>query len=195
MSLDPAEATIAAGAEITYQAAAQDAYGNSWDVTGETSFSVEAAAGGAWVENLYTSENVGTWLITGSFASLTGNANLTVADHGPAVSLTLVPAAASVAAGDTMSYQAVASDAYGNDWDVTGDTLFSIEAGAGGSWADHVYTSEFIGDWLVYGDYAGLTGTAFLSVTPGTGRFHTPGTLRGYRHLWRQRKLSGYSYR
>jgi hypothetical protein len=71
-----------------------------------------------------------------------------------------------VTAGESVTYHATAEDAYGNTWDVTAGTAFSIEAGAGGSWADNVYTSNTAGTWTVTGEYEGLTDTAILHVQP-----------------------------
>jgi uncharacterized repeat protein (TIGR01451 family) len=54
--ISPDSANITAGANITYTAAAFDQSNNSLgDVTANTSFAIEPAAGGNWTQNVYTS--------------------------------------------------------------------------------------------------------------------------------------------
>ena len=89
--------------------------------------------------NVYTSEQIGIWLVSGDYAGIVGYASLTVSDHGLAVSVSLIPDTTSITSGETASYQAFASDVYDNSWDVTGETSFSIEAAACGGWTSNVY--------------------------------------------------------
>ena len=166
IAVTPDPETVTAGDSVTYQATAEDAYGNTWDVTAETAFSIEAGAGGSWVDNVYTSEVAGDWTVTGEYDGLTDTATLHV-EHAPAISVEITPADEIVTAGDSVTYQATAEDIYGNTWDATAETAFSIEVGAGGSWVDNVYTSETVGDWTVTGEYDGLTDTAILHVEHG----------------------------
>jgi hypothetical protein len=77
----------------------------------------------------------------------------------------LTPATATRMAGRTISYTLTAYDAYGNDWDVTADGVYAVAPGAGGSWVDHIYTSEIAGTWMVTGTYGGEVGTATLTVS------------------------------
>jgi hypothetical protein len=116
---------------------------------------------------VYTSENAGTWAVSGEYESLSDTASLTVEAHGVAVAVDVTPDVATVTAGESVTYQATAEDAQGNRWDVTAETAFSIDAGAGGSWAANVYTSEQAGVWTVSGEYGALTDTATLHVEPG----------------------------
>lgn len=44
----------------------------------ETSFAIEAGAGGSWADNVYTSEVAGTWTVTSAYGALVDNAGLTV---------------------------------------------------------------------------------------------------------------------
>ncbi|MDY7075316.1 MAG: hypothetical protein SXV54_00190, partial [Chloroflexota bacterium] len=131
---------------------------------GETTFSiVESGHGGSWADQVYTSHTAGDWTVRGSYSGLTDDADLMVV-HAAAVSIEVTPDPETVTAGDSVTYQATAEDAYGNTWDATGETVFSIESGAGGSWADSVYTSEAVGTWIVTGVYEGLRDTATLNV-------------------------------
>jgi len=75
------------------------------------------------------------------------------------------PASSTVTAGGTETYTAEAFDAYGNSLgDVTSSTSWSIQSGAGGSWAANVYTSEKAGTWTVTGTYSDKSDTATLTV-------------------------------
>ena len=91
-----------------------------------------------------------------------------------AESIKILPEEITVAAGEAQAYTAEAQDAYENSiGDVTDETEFAIvEPGHGGEWGagdseDNVYTSKFVGEWTVEGNYTGLTDTATLTVEPG----------------------------
>jgi uncharacterized repeat protein (TIGR01451 family) len=57
--------------------------------------------------------------------------------------IVISPATSTISAGDDQTYTAEAFDSNNNSLgDVTSSTDFSIEPGAGGSWAANVYTSE-----------------------------------------------------
>jgi len=81
------------------------------------------------------------------------------------VTLTIAPDEQTVAAGQVATYTATVDDG-SQTWDVTGETDFNIQPGAGGTWTDNAYTSHFAGDWTATGAYAGLAGTATLHVRP-----------------------------
>ncbi|MDY7079284.1 MAG: DNRLRE domain-containing protein, partial [Chloroflexota bacterium] len=168
IEITPGMATVTAGDSVTYQAIAEDTYGNTWDVTDETTFSiVESGHGGSWTDNIYNSYTAGDWTVHGDYDGHTDDADLTV-EAGEMSVLVISPGEATITAGDSQSYTAEAFDAYGNFLgDVTALTNFSIEPGAGGSWAGNVYTSQVAGDWTVTGTYDSLTGTALLHVVPG----------------------------
>jgi len=88
---------------------------------------------------------------------------VTISYEDMPVTLSIVPDESSVFPGGVAAYTALVDD--GNQtWDVTAETDFSIEAGAGGSWLDNLYTSENAGDWTVTGEYADLTATGVLHV-------------------------------
>jgi hypothetical protein len=78
LRVEPATATIPAGTQITYQALGVDSQGNTWDVTATTTFSINTEAGGSWNGNIYTSQNVGNWTVSGAFNSLSDTASLEV---------------------------------------------------------------------------------------------------------------------
>jgi hypothetical protein len=94
---------------------------------------------------------------------------LASATQGPPTALDhiiIAPESASITTAETQAYTATAYDQYNNIiGDVTGETTFAITAGAGGSWADNVYTSQNAGTWTVTGTYNGKSSNAILAVT------------------------------
>ena len=162
--ISPQTQTIASGLSQSFSATAYDSYGNSWDATAITSWSIAANALGSWTNNIYTSAKAGNWLVTGTLNTLSNTVSLTV-NPGSIVSITISPASASINAGSTQTYTATASDANGNTWDITSSTSWSISAGADGSWAGNVYTSSNAGSWTVTGTFSGTSNTAPLSVS------------------------------
>jgi hypothetical protein len=171
ITISPATSTVTAGDNVTYTVEAFDQSQNSLgDVTVATTFSIEAGAGGSWTANIYTSQNVGSWMVTATYAGIPGTATVTVA-AGAASRIEISPAAATITAGGTQSYGATAFDQSGNSLgDVTADTDFSITAVAGGSWGgvnNNIYTAEKSGTWTVTGDYGGVTDDASLTVVAG----------------------------
>jgi hypothetical protein len=82
-------------------------------------------------------------------------------------------------------YTLAAYDAYGNVWDVTGSSAYTIEQGAGGDWAGNGYTAEMTGTWIVTGTwlmgtgvYGGQSDTAVLKVWIPTAHVYLPLILR-----------------
>jgi cell division septation protein DedD len=86
--------------------------------------------------------------------------------RGGVVNVMISPAGSSVTAGAPKTYSATASDAYGNSWDVTSFTTWSITSDAGGSWSGNVFTSAVAGSWTVSATYAAIAYTTGLTVNP-----------------------------
>ena len=172
--ISPDSATVSAGDSQTYAAEAFDQFDNSLgDVTTSTGFSIDAAAGGSWSANVYTSAKAGTWTVTGTYSTVSDTASLTV-NVGPLHHIIISPDGATIIAGSSQAYTAQTADQFDNPIaDVTGSTVFSIDTGAGGTWAANVYTSAKAGTWTVTGDYSGLTGTAILNVTAASVSYIT----------------------
>ncbi|MBM4444309.1 MAG: hypothetical protein FJ020_03260 [Chloroflexi bacterium] len=167
--ISPASSAIIAGNTQAYTAEAFDRLSNSLgDVTTGTIFSMDAAAGGSWVANVYTSRKAGTWTVTGSYAGRTDTASLTVT-KAAAGSIVISPAVGTVIAGNIQAYTAEAFDQFQNSLgDVTAGTGFSIQPAAGGSWLANVYASQKKGTWTVTGSYQSFTATATLTVAAAT---------------------------
>lgn len=166
LAVAPKSATVTAGGTQGYTATAFDAYGNGWDVSALASWGTDANAGGSWSSNVYTSAKAGIWTVTGSYSAKSDTATLTV-NHASAVSLAVAPKTATITAGNSQTYTATATDAYGNTWDVSTPASWSITPAAGGSWSTNVYTSQNAGTWTVTGSYLGNSDTATLTVKAG----------------------------
>lgn len=164
--ISPQESTISSGSTQAYTAVAYDEFSDEIrDVTADTSWSTDSGAGGTWNDNIYTSENEGTWTVTGTYAEHTDTATLIVTDIDPVAYILISPDSTTINTGDAQEFFAMAYDE--NDVqlrDVTDETDWSIEAGAGGGWDDNIYTSQNTGEWTVTGIYGEFTNTAVLVV-------------------------------
>jgi len=78
LTIGPDMASVEVGSGIAFTATAENALGETWDVTSETAFQIETGAAGYWIGNLYETGNVGTWTVTGEYAGLTDTTELTV---------------------------------------------------------------------------------------------------------------------
>ncbi len=165
ISIDPGDSSIIAGQGIWYNATSYDVYGRMiGDVTGETNWSITLDAGGHWDGNVYLSAYAGTWTVTGEFMGFTDEALLTVEPDTPS-RIDITPGSSVIEAGHVQLFQAVAYDGFDNHiGDVTNETEWSIDSGAGGYWDDNAYTSEIPGEWTVTGSYTSLVGTAQIIV-------------------------------
>ena len=165
LALSPASAVIAAGGSQTYTAEGRDQYDNSLgDVTSTTTFSIDAS--GSCSGASCTATSAGAQTVTGTKAGKTGTASLQVTaavlDH-----IVISPSSASIGAGGSQAYTAEGFDASNNSLgDVTSSTTFSI--GPNGSCTGGSCTATSAGAHTVTGTAEGKTGTASLSVTPGS---------------------------
>ena len=144
-------------------ATAFDYFGNSWDSLSFHQFQREQNAGGSLSGNVYTSANAGTWTVTVMSLGLSATASLTVT-HASPIGITVGPNSASVNAGSNQAFTATASDSYGNVWDITALTGWSVSSGAEGSWINNQYTAAVAGNWIITGTYSELSNYAYLAV-------------------------------
>ncbi len=120
---------------------------------------------------------VGIYTITSSSEPLLPAVAEIEVTVGVTATLRVTPDEATITADDTQNYTAIASDGW-NVVDVTEDTNFTIDAGAGGSWAQNVYTADNTGTWTVTGTYDSIVDTATLTVNPGAlNHFHVYETI------------------
>ena len=175
IELSPETATITADETQGYSVEALNSLGGSWNGTAATIFTINATAGGSWTANVYTPETVsppGTpWTVTANCSGKIDTANLTVT-VGALEHIVISPDTATITADEVQVYTAEAFDQHDNTrGDITSGTTFTINATAGGSWTDNVYTAEIVSPegtpWTVTGNYTGKTDTAILTVTVG----------------------------
>ncbi|MFO8109233.1 MAG: hypothetical protein R6U17_01725 [Thermoplasmata archaeon] len=168
VAVTPEEATIQIHENVSYHAMILDQYDNEFDVTYETNWSIEEGAGGEWDDNVYHPNSSGTWEVTGEYMGMTDTVNLTVLDPGEVAYIVVTPSNSTVSAGNTQVYTATAYNQFDEEiGNVSQDTNWSIDPGAGGSWDANVYMAEFVGKWTVNGSYLGLTDQGTLDVEPG----------------------------
>lgn len=209
ITVSPASAALTAGQAQAFTAVAKDAGGNKWDVTNQTNWGIDTGAEGSWLGSTYTSAIQGNWLVIGTYNGLSSQASLTV-NHAPATSITIGPASGSFTAGSTVAFTAAASDVYGNTWDVTSQTAWSIDAGAGGTLTSSSYTSELAGTWNVTGVFGSLAKSVYLtvnhaapvgiqvnpysaSITAGSQEAYTTTAFDSYGNTWDVTSTAAYS--
>ncbi|MGA3057132.1 MAG: PQQ-binding-like beta-propeller repeat protein, partial [Candidatus Limnocylindrales bacterium] len=161
--LTPSVSTITAGGSQAYTAEGFDVYGNSWDDTSSTTFTISGS--GSCTGAACTSTVAGDHTITGSDSGVYGTATLHV-NAGPLDHLVLSPASATIDPGATQVFLATGYDAFNNSLgDVTSATTLGIAGGGSCDNTAHTCTSTVAGDHTVTGTDGTATGTATLHVT------------------------------
>ena len=175
------------GVAFSVTVIAKDGYGNTaTSYTGRVHFSSSDSSSGVSLPSDYKflSGDLGTHTFTDGVTLKTvgTNVSITVTDtasssitgsqtgitviHAEVVNVVISPSGSSVTAGASKTFLATASDAYGNSWDVTSLTSWSVSSGAGGSWSNNVFTSATASSWNVTGTYASILYTTSLTVNP-----------------------------
>ena len=83
---------------------------------------------------------------------------------GTLVSLAVVADDLDVNVGETVVFNAIGSDLYGNKVDVTSKAIWDIDNEAKGSWSKNVYRAGAAGLWTVTARYITLLGSVSLNV-------------------------------
>jgi uncharacterized repeat protein (TIGR01451 family) len=166
--LRPTTATLQAGERQTYTVEALDEDGEGiGDVSASATYTITPRAKGSWQKNVYISEVAGTWTVTATYrTTAVATATLTITP-GQSRHLNLDYAKTTIIAGESQTYTTEARDTFGNRWDVTTETTYTITPEARGHWTDNVYTSEVAGTWVVTATYQGTVITMTLTVIPG----------------------------
>src|SRR5215471_4027994 len=177
LALNPSSGSIIAGQNSQpYQAIGTDAQGNSFDATGSTDFTIAPDGSCNPDTKTCSATKAVPHTVTGTYnlgdgATVTGTASLDV-QHGPPVSLTLNPSSGSVIAGEnSQPYQAIGTDAYGNTFDATDSTGFTITPDGSCNPDTRTCSATKATPHTVTGTYdlgngATVTGTASLTVVP-----------------------------
>lgn len=173
LEVAPQNGSVVAGQSLTYTALATDAYGNGWTATSEVTFTTSggnAFLGAPPGNNVFSAIVAGvdfpvTATISGAGGPVVATTGVSVT-HGSAVSLVISPRDATATAGDWVTYTAVATDAFGNDWDATGEVAWST--GGGNLFAGNVLSATVAGTWPVTGTLGGVSDSTLITITPGT---------------------------
>lgn len=130
---------------------------------------VETRHRGMWAGNTYKSHAVGAWTVSATYKGQTASVVIQV-QAGVLDHIVISPDLATMAAGDTRTFEAEAFDAYNNSLgDVTANTNFSIvEEGHQGEWEANQYTAHTTGEWTVKASYNGEEAQATLKVRAGS---------------------------
>lgn len=150
--------------QYTYQWLMEAPGASSFVTTGTDSNSLAFTAAANEMGN-YSFEVVVTDQLTGD--SVTSPPATIAAIHDSMIGMTVSGPTAPIQAGSQASFYATAYDQFGNQWDVTSQTIWSISNGAAGSWSSNVYTSATSGVWTVTGTCASTSCTITLTVNPG----------------------------
>jgi hypothetical protein len=111
-------------------------------------------------------------------SAITGTSAGIVISHAGWDHLGLSPSSATIAAGGSHAYTARGFDAYGNSWDATSDTTFTIDSGT--PCPAHSCTSTVAGTHTVTGKDGWQVSTATLHVTPAAATHLSVGTFNPY---------------
>ena len=176
-----------AGVAFSLTVTAKDAYGNTASsYTGRVHFSCSDSGSGVNLPSDYkfiigdlgthtftngvTLKTIGTGVSVTTTdtvtSTITGSQTGITVTQAPVANVVISPSNSSITAGSSKTYLTTAYDAYGNSWDVTSSTSWSISDGAGGSWSSNLYTSSTAGSWAVTGTYASTPYTTSLTVNP-----------------------------
>ena len=163
LSLDPGTITIIAGEKIEYHATATDQYGNTWNVTDEATITTNG--GGMFVSHqVFKGMIAGTYSVYAEYKGNPAFATITVIHTNPSL-LNLSPGSATIFSGESIFYYTVATDAYGNIWDVTGSSTFI--AASGGRFNKNLFTGTASGTHIIRTVYEGVEGTASITIKSG----------------------------
>ena len=131
-----------------FSAIAYDYYGNSWDVTALTSWSINNSAGGYWLNNIYTAEGSGIWTVTGIYNSGIYTTSLKV--NSAPVNHFVLNTPVSAVTGTAFDITITAKDAFGNTvTDFNGTVSLNTSSGSidppiSGSFINGVWSGQII---------------------------------------------------
>ncbi|MFP4000579.1 MAG: InlB B-repeat-containing protein, partial [Thermoplasmata archaeon] len=158
-----ADQTITAGETMEFEAEAYD-QDNNLITKNRTDFRWENATRG-----VFNRRRAGEYEVRASYDDVNSTLTTVTVEPSAVQRIEITPEENEVNAGETVSYEVIAFDEYENEIDdVSGNTNWSVDSGAGGSWTGSDYTAENAGEWTVTGDYDGINDTALLTVESGT---------------------------
>lgn len=157
----PATVTMTTDDHQLFQATCLDSDDNvlqltvTWDVDG---------GGTMDQDGNFTATTPGNWTVHASVSAISGNASITVTPGG-LDRIDVVPPSVTLSAGEHQMFSATGYDADGNillamvpTWDVDGGGVIGQEGN---------FTATTAGQWTVFANASGVSGTATIDVTPG----------------------------
>ena len=163
IEVSPTDVTLAVGGEIDFTAVGKDQSGDDFPLTNPT-WSLGSGAGGGMLDpatgttTTFTATTPGTRQILCSEGDVTGGALVTITDAPRLASIVIDPASTTVGVDVQVSFTAVGTDQYGDDFPLT-DPTWSLSGDGDGSF-----------------DPASGTTTTFTATYPGTA---TVGCTKG----------------
>ena len=170
VTVTPANASTPGGTTQQFAATATYADGTSRNVTIGAAWTsgTPAVASINGASGLATGISVGTTVITASFGGRSGSTNLTVTP-ATLVSMTLTPAAPSIAAGARQQFTSSGTFSDGTTRDITSTATFtSANTAVATIAAGGLATGVRAGTSVITAASAGRSATALLTVTPAT---------------------------
>ncbi len=140
-------------------------------ITAVANVYIQAGAGGSWAGNVYSSQKVGTWVVTATYGPLGDTENLVV-NRGAVADVQISPDASTIASNQTQTYTVQASDGQGNTWAPDAAEVTWTTDGAG-SFLGNTYTPDAADEGATVDNYATVDGVdsnhAALTVNPASG--------------------------
>jgi hypothetical protein len=164
--ISPSNASVTAGSPKTYSFVAYDQYGNSWDVTSSTSWSISTGADGSWNSNVYNSATAGYWTVSATYGSLTTTTGLTV--NSATINHFVVSVSQTVSAGSPFTLTIAAKDAYNNS--ITGyDASANLSISSGSIYPSNTVSSGWSnGVWNNFVTVSSPASSVAISVSDGS---------------------------
>jgi len=172
ITVSPSPVSVQAGGTATFSAEARDAGGNL--LSPQPAFTWSVSAGGsidaAGVLTAATSAG-GPFTVSAAAGGKTGSGSFTITARSTVDSITLSPASASIAAGETKQFSAALKDQYGNL--IAGVSVtWTVTSGGGSISSSGLFTaSASAGDSIITASAGGKSASATVSVS---ARNHGP---------------------
>jgi hypothetical protein len=164
----PDGVTLPIHATQQYTATAYDSLGNWWNITNEVAWT----AGGGTIDanGLYTAVTPGVgYTVTATEGAIHGSVLVNVIAHGNLVTITINPFSANVPVTQTQQYIATGNDTFGNTWDITTSSNWSVSGGGNIGLNTGLFTAGTVagGPYTVTATWGAVSGTAAVTVVAG----------------------------
>jgi hypothetical protein len=157
----PATVTLTADDTLQFTATGYDAGGNVVPIT-----PTWAVSGGGIIDGfgVFWANVVGSWVVYANDSGISGTAIVNVI-HGALHTIVVTPGTWSMTTDDTMQFEATGYDADGNIitpiypvWSTTGGGIINSTG---------MFIANTVGDWVIYANLSGVSGSAVVTVQPG----------------------------